>query len=197
LWILLCHSVLGLRDVEHEAADLLAHQGHVVSVPDLFGGAIATSIDEGAEIVARIGWPTVCAIAEEALKGLPIETVLAGFSMCVGVASELWSRRPRSAGAVFLHALPTIPSNIRPAFPFQVHVGANDDMFADAASLKDLNDRGRELSVAAEVYRYPGAGHFFTDTTLPEFNQNAARLTWERVIDYLARLDADHGSQQK
>ena len=188
LQILLCHSVLGLREVEREAADLLASWGQTVAVPDLFNGATAASIDEGAEIVAHVGWATVCRRAAEALTDLPVDTVLAGFSMGVGVASELWASHPLSAAALLLHALPTIPKNVRPAFPFQVHVGGSDGVFADELSRQELQDRARTLGLMAEVFCYHGAGHFFTDKSLPEFDPNARNLAWERALEFLARL---------
>src|SRR3954463_6644964 len=188
--ILLCHSVLGLRDIEREAANLLRGAGHFVSAPDLFGGATAGSIPEGADIVARLGWARVCERAELAVGELQPGAVLAGFSMGVGVVSELWRRRRLSAGAIFLHALPTIPVDVRPAFPFQVHVGANDIEFAALPAIEDLRESSRILGVSGEVFRYTGAGHFFTDRMLPEFDQAAASITWERVSQFLDILSA-------
>jgi dienelactone hydrolase len=35
------------------------------------------------------------------------------------------------------------------------------------------------------VYTYPGVGHFYTDAALPEFDAEAAELTWQRVLDLL------------
>src|SRR5690349_11957837 len=117
LQVLLCHSILGLRDIEHEAAEILRRAGYSVKIPDLFDGATAASIPEGAEIVARLGWSKVCERAEMAASVLQPEAVLAGFSMGVGVVSELWRRHRLAAGAIFFHALPTIPLDARPEFP--------------------------------------------------------------------------------
>lgn len=39
-----------------------------------------------------------------------------------------------------------------------------------------------------EVYRYPGAGHLFTDPELPDFDQDAAELTWKVSLGFLATL---------
>jgi dienelactone hydrolase len=189
--VLLCHSVLGLREAEREAADALRAAGHSVSVPDLFGGARAASIDEGAAIVEHVGWTSVCARAQDALGDLPATTVLAGFSMGVGVASELWRNRPNAAGAVFLHALPTIPAEVRPRFPLQVHVGEADAMFANAAAIESLAERSEALGASLNIFRYPRAGHFFTDRTLPEFDQPASIATWDRVLEFLAMLQRD------
>jgi dienelactone hydrolase len=190
--ILICHSVLGRRDVERAAAELLSGIGHVVSVPDMFGGATATSIDEGADIVARLGWHRVCAVAERALSELTPEAVLIGFSMGVGVASELWAKCGMPAGAVFLHALPTLSANAQAGFRFQVHLGGSDAAFADASAVEAMRILAERLNLPAEIFRYPGAHHFFTDRTMSDYDHNASTTTWERVIDYLSRQSAGH-----
>jgi dienelactone hydrolase len=179
---------LGLRDVELKTADRLRQAGHTVATPDLFDGSTAASIDDGAKIVQRVGWPTVVAAAERELKELPPETVLTGFSMGVGVASELWSKRPLSAGAIFLHGLPSIPANVRRSFPVQVHVGEKDSMFADPEAISRLDAQARAVGARMQVYRYPQATHFFTDETLSDFNGPAASLTLERVVAFLANF---------
>ncbi|MER6596771.1 dienelactone hydrolase family protein [Micromonospora purpureochromogenes] len=39
-----------------------------------------------------------------------------------------------------------------------------------------------------EVFRYPGAGHLFTDPDVPDHDPGAAEQTWERVLTFLAGL---------
>ena len=190
--ILICHSVLGRRDVESAAAERLRSLGHVVSVPDMFAGAMATSIAEGADIVAHLGWHNVCAVAESALSELAPGAVLIGFSMGVGVASELWSRCGTPTAAVFLHALPTLAVNAQAGFRFQVHVGGSDAAFADADAVDEMSILAGRLNLVAEIFRYPGVRHFFTDRTLSDYDHNASTATWERVIDYLSRQSASH-----
>ena len=88
------HAIHGLGPAQLAAADRLRAAGHTVSVPDLFAGRTATTVDEGFGLQAEIGWPVICARAEAAAAGLPADTVLAGFSMGAAVASHLWEKRP-------------------------------------------------------------------------------------------------------
>jgi len=46
---------------------------------------------------------------------------------------------------------------------------------------------GRGVSV--EAFRYPGAGHYFLDASLPDHDAAAAAFAGERVVALLARLD--------
>jgi dienelactone hydrolase len=46
----------------------------------------------------------------------------------------------------------------------------------------------RAAGLGFELYRYPGAGHYFTDATLPDHDPGAAALATERVLAFLARL---------
>jgi dienelactone hydrolase len=110
--------------------------------------------------------------------------------MGVGVASELWLNHPLATGAVFLHALPTIPQSAYSGFPFQVHVGEDDIAFADLAAIEELHRVSRTKHLVAEVFRYPNASHFFTDSGLPDYDSLATSLTWKRTLDYLARLNS-------
>jgi dienelactone hydrolase len=188
--ILLCHSVLGMRDVEQEAVEILRAGGNFVSAPDMFGGARATSIDEGAEIVARLGWTSVCRRARSALENLDEHAVLAGFSMGVGVAAELWAERPKASGALFFHALPRLPKNMRPNFPFQVHVGQLDTTFASEQLVEQLGVSAQDAKAGAEVYRYPFAKHFFTDRESVDHDGDAAAICWQRSLEFLGRIAA-------
>ena len=42
--------------------------------------------------------------------------------------------------------------------------------------------------MAFELFRYRGAGHYFTDAALPDHDAAAARLAEERAIGFLAGL---------
>ncbi|MEU4746710.1 dienelactone hydrolase family protein [Actinosynnema sp. NPDC023658] len=40
-----------------------------------------------------------------------------------------------------------------------------------------------------QVFTYPGAGHFYTDADSPDHDEQAADLTWRRVLTFLDALD--------
>jgi dienelactone hydrolase len=49
-------------------------------------------------------------------------------------------------------------------------------------------DAARELVESAEdaaLYLYPGDQHYFADSSLPSYDESAARLLMQRVLDFL------------
>jgi dienelactone hydrolase len=190
--VALFHSILGLRPVELHAAERLRRAGHRVTAPDLFGGETARTLDAGFALLDRIGWETVVERARRSLAGLPGATVLAGVSMGVGVVTDLWPERPDTAGVVLMHAVADPPASLRPGFGVQVHAADPDDAFVPAERVAALAAAARAAGADLEVFRYPGAGHFFTDRDLPDHDPAAAALAWRRVLAFLDRVsDAD------
>jgi len=157
--------------------------GHSVVVPDLFDGRTTESVDEGFALEAEIGWERICERAEAAVAGLPAATVLAGVSMGAGVVGHLWPRRPQTAGVLLLHGVAELPPAPR-AVPLQVHL-AEPDEYETEDWVEVMVQAAAEAGIAAEVFRYPGAGHYFTDATLPDYASEAAALTWQRVLAFL------------
>ena len=96
---MLFHSVYGLRPAIVDAAEMLRAAGHRVVVPDLYGGPVAGSIEEGFAISRRVGWPAILGRARAAVGELPAGAVLAGLSMGAGVAGELLAERPETGAA--------------------------------------------------------------------------------------------------
>ncbi|MEV0720080.1 dienelactone hydrolase family protein [Asanoa sp. NPDC050611] len=182
--VALFHSVLGLRRVERLAAERLRRAGHAVVTPDLFAGKTADSLEHGFRLVDGIGWAVVIDRARSALADMPNDTVLAGASMGVGVVADLWPERPDTAGVLMLHAATDLPASVRPGLRAQLHAAEPDD-FAPPERVAGLRRAAREAGVDLEVFRYPGAGHFFTDGDLPDHDPAAAELTWRRVLDFL------------
>jgi len=45
--------------------------------------------------------------------------------------------------------------------------------------------RANSAGAAAEVFTYPGAGHFYLDADLPDHDEQATALTWRRVLEFL------------
>jgi dienelactone hydrolase len=181
--IALFHSVFGLRPVELDAADRLRAAGHDVVTPDLYAGQVASTLDEGLDIKDRIGWDAITKRAFDAVAELPPDTALVGVSMGAGVVSMVLPRRPETVGVLLLHGLADIPANARDGLPVQVHVSDSDD-FAPPAAVAAWLDVANGADV--RVFTYPDAGHFYTDASLPDHNEQAASLTWQRVLDFLA-----------
>jgi dienelactone hydrolase len=185
--VLLFHSIYGLRPAEHGWAERMRAAGHRVALPDLYRGATAETVDEGAAIRDRVGWEAMLAAARAAAAPLPPEAVLAGVSMGAQVAGEIWRGRPEAAGVLLLHGPCDIPARPRPALPVQAHL-AEPEPFDDEDFLAGWAADMRAAGLAFELHRYPGAGHYFTDPALPDYHAAAAAACTERALAFLARL---------
>lgn len=183
--VFLCHSVLGLRGSEREAAARLGAAGHAVTIPDLYAGRVADTVEEGFRIRDSIGWDVMVARAAQAAEGLPQDAVLGGFSLGAAVAAELWHERPATAGLLLMHGLVALPAEPRRGLPVQVHL-AEPDPWEDEDFVGEWTADARAEGLGLEVFRYPGAGHLFADPTLPDFDAGAAEAMWERVLAFLA-----------
>jgi dienelactone hydrolase len=94
VFVVLFHSIFGLRAVELAAAERLRATGCQVVVPDLFDGAtVPGDVDAGSALMDQVGWGTIVDRACRGVAGVPREAVLGGFSMGVGVIGELWPQR--------------------------------------------------------------------------------------------------------
>jgi dienelactone hydrolase len=45
-----------------------------------------------------------------------------------------------------------------------------------------------DAGAAVQVFRYAGAGHLFTDPSLPDHNGQGATLAWQRSLSFLSDL---------
>ena len=183
--ILLFHHAHGQTEGFLALADELRAAGHVVHAPDLYEGKTFAALDDGVGHAKQVGFDVVMQRGVAAADGLPAEIVYAGFSLGVMPAQMLTQTRPGARGALFLHAcLPTseFDSPWPDGVPVQIHAMEDDEWFTeDMAAAQELVDEAEN----AELFLYPGNGHVFTDSSLSDFDQEAAALLKKRVLAFL------------
>ncbi|NYF59707.1 dienelactone hydrolase family protein [Micromonospora purpureochromogenes] len=185
--IVLFHSVYGLRPAVLAQADRLRAAGHRVVTPDLYGEPPADTVEAGFALLDKIGRDEVLRRGRAALAPLPPETVLAGWSMGAGVAGALLAERPDAAALLLLHGTGADPAAVRPGLPVQLHL-ADPDEYETPEEVAEWQRAMTGAGARLEVFRYPGAGHLFTDPDVPDHDPRAAEQTWERVLTFLAGL---------
>jgi dienelactone hydrolase len=181
--VLLFHHVHGLTDGCLAFAEELRAAGHVVHAPDLYDGKTFAELDEGMAYAREVGFDTIVERGRLAADSLPTELVYGGFSLGAVPAQMLAQTRPGASGALLFHAaIPTSefggpwPQGV----PLQIHTMEDDE-------LGDV-DVAHELVAeveGAELFLYPGDRHLFTDRSLPDYDEGAARLVTERVLSFL------------
>ena len=187
---LLFHHAQGQTPGFLAFADELRAAGHVVHTPDLYDGKTFAELDEGIAYAREVGFETILERGRVAAERLPTELVYVGLSLGVMPAQELAQTRPGAKGAVLLHAA-FPPSEFGgawpPAAPLQIHLMEEDEFALEG----DL-DAARELDntvESAELFLYPGDRHLFADSSLPDYDEAAARLLMERVRAFLERVE--------
>ncbi|MFF0046084.1 dienelactone hydrolase family protein [Streptomyces sp. NBC_01620] len=187
--IMLFHSTYGLRPAVHAAAARLRAAGHEVYVPDLFDGRTFETVEEGMAFKDEVGKDellrrAVLAAAPYSERGL----VYAGFSFGASTAQTLALGDEQARGLLLLHGTSDIAENASvDELPVQLHV-ADPDPFETHDWLNSWYLQMQRTGADVEVYRYPGAGHLFTDPDLPDYDAAAAELTWKVTLGFLATL---------
>ncbi|MEU6774399.1 dienelactone hydrolase family protein [Streptomyces sp. NPDC046759] len=187
--IMLFHSAYGLRPAVRDAADRLRTAGHEVWTPDLFEGRTFDTVEDGMEFKERIGKEellkrAVLAAAPYSDRGL----VYAGFSLGASIAQTLALGDDKARGLLLVHGTSDIaPTAQVDDLPVQLHVAEPDPFETDdwlSAWYLQMGRAGADV----EVYRYPGAGHLYTDPELPDYDAEAAEATWRVAFGFLDSL---------
>ncbi|AXE82711.1 dienelactone hydrolase family protein [Streptomyces atratus] len=187
--IMLFHSTYGLRPAVHAAAHRLRAAGHEVQVPDLFEGHTFETVEEGMAFKEEVGKDellrrAVLAAAPYSDRGL----VYAGFSFGASTAQTLALGDEKARGLLLFHGTSDIAENATvDELPVQLHV-ADPDPFETHDWLNSWYLQMQRTGADVEVYRYPGAGHLFTDPELPDHDAASAELAWKVALGFLATL---------
>jgi dienelactone hydrolase len=192
--IALFHSVLGPREGVHDAAALLRDHGHEVLVVDQYGGRTFDDYESASAHAESIGFPALMQLALDATAGLRAPFVTAGFSNGGGMAEFVATARPGEVAGVLMlsGALPlqVLGAQWPAGVPAQIHY-ALDDPLRNEEWVQSVAATVREAGGGCDVFDYPGSGHVFTDASkADEFQPEEATLLWERVLAFLARVDA-------
>ncbi|MFJ8307670.1 MULTISPECIES: dienelactone hydrolase family protein [unclassified Streptomyces] len=188
--IMLFHSAYGLRPAVHESAERLRAAGHEVHVPDLYRGRTTETVEEGMEIKDEIGKDellkrAILAAAPYSERGL----VYAGFSLGASIAQTLALGDEKARGLLLLHGTSDMAEDTAvDELPVQLHV-ADPDPFEPGDWLNSWYLQMQRAGADVEIYRYPGAGHVYTDPELPDYDEAAAELTWRTALGFLETLE--------
>jgi dienelactone hydrolase len=183
--VLLFHHAQGQTSGFLAFADELRAAGHVVHTPDLYDGKTFTDLDDGVGYAKQVGFATIGERGRLSADGLPNGLVYAGFSLGARPAQELAQTRPGAKGALLFSA--AFPASEfggpwPPGVPLQIHMMEDDEWAAeDLPAARELV----ETTEGAELFLYPGDGHLFADSSLPDYDEEAATLLKRRVLTFL------------
>ena len=193
--IALFHSVLGPRPGLLDGAERLRAAGHDVTVVDQYDGRTFDDYEAADAFARSLGYPVLMASALDAVAGLADGFVAAGFSNGGGMAHHVAQHRDVAGVVAMSGALPpsmlgadTWPAGVAAQLHYTV-----DDPFRDEDRLDETVAAIRAAGAPLELFLdYPGAGHLFTDASLPEeFDATSTELLWPRVLAFVDRVATD------
>jgi carboxymethylenebutenolidase len=189
--ILVVHENRGLNPYIEDVARRFATLGFMAFAPDGLtsvggypgdderGGQLFQQVDRAKmleDFVASVNW----------LKARPDSTGkvgAVGFCFGGGVSSSLAVRLPDLGAAVsFYGGVPTAADIAKINAPVLVHHGEMDTRLA--ATWPAYDAALTAAGVTHEGYIYPKAQHGFHNDTTPRYDEAAAKLAWQRTVDW-------------
>jgi dienelactone hydrolase len=186
--VLLFHHAQGQTKGFLAFADELRAGGHTVDTPDLYDGNTFEDLDEGVAYAKKVGFDEILSRGTATATDLPLDIVYAGFSLGVMPAQSLAQTRSGARGAILYSAAMSASEfggSWPEGVPLQIHMmdadpWAEEDRPAAEALVEEVAD--------AKLFIYPGSGHLFADSSLGDYDEQAAGLLMERTLAFLNRV---------
>ncbi len=190
--ILVLHAWWGLNEFFVGLCDRLAREGYVALAPDLYGGAIAHSIEEAEALLGGVDFEATQQQVLQALDSLQHYPAVQGnkvgalgCSMGANWTLMLSTLRPEQiAAAVLFYGVGEADFSASRC-AYLGHFAENDewDPVEQARIMEaEMRAAGREVT----FYVYPGVGHWFIEENQPKaYDAEAAHLAWDRTVAFL------------
>jgi carboxymethylenebutenolidase len=199
--VLVLHASWGLNQFIKGFCDRLAKEGFVALAPDLFHGAVASTIEQalglshkfeadldaaGKEI--KKAAEHLCTLDGTRKPGIGIVAFSMGGYWALWLASQafqppLGESNPVDAAVVFYATRDGDYTHSHAAFQFHF---AETDAYEPAANVKKTEESLSAAGKPAEYYTYPGTTHWFFESDRPDaFHAASAELAWKRTVDLL------------
>ncbi|HEX2452978.1 MAG TPA: dienelactone hydrolase family protein [Vicinamibacterales bacterium] len=189
--VLVVHENRGLNPHIEDVARRLALDNFVAFAPDALTplGGYPGDEDKAREVFPKLDQAKTredFVAAAAYLKGRPDCTGkigVVGFCYGGGIANMLATRLPDLGGAVpFYGNQPSAEDAAKIKAPLLIHYAETDDRInagwpAYETALKAAN-------VKYEMFKYPGTQHGFNNDTTPRYDAAAAKLAWQRTVDF-------------
>jgi carboxymethylenebutenolidase len=187
----------GVTDWVKAESTRLAEQGYVVLAVDFYGGKVATTAEEAAELSHAVSSDEAIANLQGAfaylqtLKEVDRDHVGAvGWGMGGGYVLKFAARQPRLAACVVNYSvLPTDPNELQQIFaPLLGNFGA-EDHGVSAAEVQAFQKTMQGLQRRVDIKIYDGAGNAFENPSNADaYRPAAAEDAWKRTIGFLGKM---------
>lgn len=189
--VLVVHENRGLNPHIEDIARRLALDGFIAFAPDaLFPlGGYPGDEDKARELFPKLDQAKTredFLASADWLKQLPEgngKVGAVGFCYGGGIANFLATRIPDlGAAAPFYGNQPPAEDVARIKAPLLIHYAENDERIN--AGWPKYEAALKSAGIRYEAYIYAGVQHGFNNDTTPRFDQAAAKLAWQRTVDF-------------
>jgi len=189
--IVLLQEWWGVNDHIRSLLDRLAAAGFVALAPDLYHGKTTKDPTEAGRLMTELDKPGAIEEIAGAVRYLTGhersngKVGVMGFCMGGALAFSAAAAIPEIGAAVPFYGIPSpAPDYARVNAPILAHFAARDQ-WAKASLAQELQQHLQGLGKSIELHVYD-ADHAFLNDTRPEvYDGNAARLAWNRTIEFL------------
>lgn len=192
--VLVIHENRGLNPHIEDIARRLALDGFLAFAPDALTalGGYPGDEDKARDLFAKLDQNKArndFLAGERFLKAMPESNGnigVVGFCYGGGIANFLATRIPNLGAAVpFYGGQPSAEEAARIKAPLLIQYAETDDRINAGwpAYEAALNAAG----VKYTMYRYPGTQHGFNNDTTPRYDAAAAKLAWQRTVDFFKK----------
>jgi carboxymethylenebutenolidase len=192
--VVVLHSWWGLNEFFKKVCDRLAQEGFVAAAPDLYNGAVATTLEDAKKLSESLDREQalikVVGTAEflkthASVQGSGMGAV--GFSLGASWALRLSIVEPNDIAAVVVF-YGTGDGNFSLAKAAYLGHFAPQDPWETDQDIQNLEDMLHSAGRETVFYTYLGTNHWFMEENRPkEYDPQAAGLAWQRTLDFLKK----------
>jgi carboxymethylenebutenolidase len=193
--LVIVHENRGLNPHIEDVARRAALDGFVALAPDFLTSAGGTPSDpeKAREMIGALPAEEAVADARTAIAwlsqqpGVNGKVGIVGFCWGGGIVGLVATSEPElDAAVVFYGRTPPVEAVPNVKAPLLLHyAGLDERINADVPAFREALDRAK---IRYELHIYEGANHaFHNDTSEARYSAEAARLAWQRTVEFLKR----------
>jgi carboxymethylenebutenolidase len=192
--VLVVHENRGLNPHIEDIARRLTLENFVAFAPDALTplGGYPGDEDKARELFGKLDQTKTSedfVAAADFLKNRPECTGrmgVVGFCYGGGIANMLATRLPDLGAAVpFYGNQPAAEEVARIKAPLLIHYADNDERINAGWPAYEAALKANKVNYV--MHRYPGTQHGFNNDTTPRYDEAAAKLAWQRTIDFFRK----------
>jgi carboxymethylenebutenolidase len=196
--VLVLHAWWGLNDTIKSVCTRLAEAGFVAFAPDLYHGMVADTIPDAEALGGKVDANHLQAEAEiagaaqflhERASQNDRDLAVIAFSLGAYYALQLAAAHPELIRSVvlFYGTDGTAGGDYSTSRASYLGHFAEEDQFEPQSNVDYLEETLQRADRPVTFYRYRNTGHwFFEPDRIDSYNQDAARLAWERTLTFLS-----------